>query len=242
MSDQARPRKSMRFRGRSYMAFVLTPEAPIFEWLSDLDAWIATSAGFFVGKPVVLDLSAVALSTSAISHLIGELQIRDIRVMGIEGVEPSELGPELPPFLKGGRSATLSVSEPQEPAKAPEPEAASAPAPAPQEPASLLIESTVRSGQSVVFPHGDVTVLGSVASGAEVIAGGSIHVYGTLRGRAMAGSNGNPSARIFCNKVDAELLAIDGFYRTAEDIESSLRSRPVQAWLKGDVMFIAPLN
>src|SRR5215471_7845236 len=111
MSDQARPRKSMRFRGRSYMAFVLTPEAPLFEWLSDLDAWIATSAGFFVGKPVVLDLSAVALSTSAISHLIGELQIRDIRVMGIEGVEPSELGPELPPFLKGGRSATLSVSE-----------------------------------------------------------------------------------------------------------------------------------
>src|SRR5262249_60733568 len=137
----------------------------------------ATSAGFFWGKPVGLDPSAVALSTSAISHLIGELQIRDIRVMGIEGVEPPELGPELPPFLKGGRSATLSVSEPQEPAKAPEPEAASAPAPAPPEPASLLIESTVRSGQSAVCPPGDVTVHRSVASRAAHTAGRPSHRY-----------------------------------------------------------------
>jgi septum site-determining protein MinC len=94
----------------------------------------------------------------------------------------------------------------------------------------------------VVFPHGDITVLGSVASGAEVIAGGSIHIYGTLRGRAFAGSHGNERARIFCNKVEAELLAISGFYRTADDIEERLRSQPIQAWLKGDVMFIAPLN
>ena len=112
----------------------------------------------------------------------------------------------------------------------------------PQQPASLLLESAVRSGQSVVFPHGDVTVLGSVASGADIIAGGSIHVYGTLRGRAMAGLNGNPRARIFCNKLEAELLAIDGFYRTADEVETSLRSQPIQAWLKDDVVFIAPLN
>jgi septum site-determining protein MinC len=231
----------MRFRGRSYIAFVLTPEAPIFDWLTDLDAWISRSAGFFVGKPVVLDLSAVALSKSAVAHLIGELQTRDIRIMGIEGIDPTELGPELPPVLKGGRAAPMVAPQnAAAPAKTPEPEPA--PSPAHPEPASLLVESTVRSGQSIVFPHGDVTILGSVASGAEVIAGGSIHVYGTLRGRAMAGSNGNPQARIFCNKVEAELLAIDGFYRTADDIESSLRSRPVQAWLKGDVMFIAPLN
>ena len=63
-----------------------------------------------------------------------------------------------------------------------------------------------------------------------------------LRGRAFAGSHGNERARIFCNKVEAELLAISGFYRTADDIEARLRSQPIQAWLKGDVMFIAPLN
>jgi septum site-determining protein MinC len=100
----------------------------------------------------------------------------------------------------------------------------------------------VRSGQSVVFPGGDVTVVGSVASGAEVIAGGSIHVYGALRGRAMAGSTGNARARIFCRRIEAELVAIDGLYRTAEDIDETLRRRPVQAWLEGDVMHITPLD
>jgi septum site-determining protein MinC len=252
MSEPARPKKSMRFRGRSYIAFLLTPEAPIFEWLADLDAWIARSPGFFVGKPVVLDLSAVAVSKAAIAHLIGELQNRDIRIMGVEGIEASELGPELPPLLTGGRaSGAVPPSEPQARDKPPDATGLGADAPgatAPdvppkhEQPASLVLENTVRSGQSVVFPQGDVTVLGSVASGAEIIAGGSIHVYGTLRGRAIAGSTGNPRARIFCNKVEAELLAIDGFYRTADDIEESLRSQPIQAWLKGDVMFIAPLN
>src|SRR6476620_9020344 len=74
-----------------------------------------------------------------------------------------------------------------------------------------FMEEPVRSGQSVIFPHGDVTVVGQVASGAEVVAGGSIHVYGALRGRALAGSMGNPRARIFCRKNEAELLAIDGY-------------------------------
>ncbi len=109
-------------------------------------------------------------------------------------------------------------------------------------PTSLLLDSPVRSGQSVVFTEGDVTVLGSVGSGAEIVAGGSIHVYGTLRGRAMAGVNGNSAARIYCQKIEAELLAIDGFYRTAEDINESLRNRPAQAWLDGEMMRITPLN
>jgi septum site-determining protein MinC len=96
--------------------------------------------------------------------------------------------------------------------------------------------SQVRSGQSVIFPSGDVTVIGSVASGAEVVAGDSIHIYGTLRGRAMAGSTGNARARIFCRKVEAELLAI-GDRRSLQDrrdIDASLRSRPVQVWLEAD--------
>ncbi|MFL5068221.1 MAG: septum site-determining protein MinC [Xanthobacteraceae bacterium] len=246
MSDPVRPRRSMRFRGRSYIAFVLTPEPPIFEWLADLDAWIARSAGFFIGKPVVLDLSAVTLSKAAIAHLLAELQTREIRIMGIEGANPADLGPELPPLLKGGRAAGAveKIEKPEvvDPVEPPARETEQAVAPTALEPGSLLLETSVRSGQSIVFPAGDVTVLGSVASGAEIIAGGSIHVYGTLRGRAMAGSTGNPRARIFCNKVEAELLAIDGYYRTAEDMEPSLRSRPIQAWLQGDVMLIAPLN
>src|SRR5690606_36432069 len=83
---------------------------------------------------------------------------------------------------------------------------------------SSVVTQPVRSGQSLIFPEGDVTIVGSVASGAEVVAGGSIHVYGTLRGRAMAGTMGNATARIFCRKLEAELVAIDGFYKTAEDM------------------------
>ena len=94
---------------------------------------------------------------------------------------------------------------------------------------TLVIDQPVRSGQSVVFERGDITVLGSVASGAEVMAGGSVHIYGTLRGRAIAGLSGNPGARIFCSKLQAELLAIDGVYQTADGMPASCwasRCRP----------------
>ena len=111
-----------------------------------------------------------------------------------------------------------------------------------QEPTSLLIETPIRSGQSIIFPYGDVTVLGAVSSGAEVVAGGSIHVYGALRGRAMAGSMGNARARIFCSKNEAELISIDGYYRTAEEMDASLRNRPAQCWLQDSVLSIAALD
>jgi len=106
---------------------------------------------------------------------------------------------------------------------------------------SLIIREPVRSGQSVIFPEGDVTVIGSVASGAEIIAGGSVHIYGTLRGRAMAGSIGNASARIFCRKLEAELLAIDGIYKMAEDVAPGLRGQPVQLWLDGETIMAEKL-
>jgi septum site-determining protein MinC len=221
-------RQPIRFRGRSYVAFVFSPAAPIVNWLELLDTTLARSPGFFVGKPVVLDLSALDLSTSAIAHLVKSIEARDIRILGIEGVDTERLSPQLPPLVTGGRNLALSQVEPKKPA----------PKPAQT---SLLLEN-VRSGQSIVFPDGDVTVLGSVSSGAEIVAGGSIHVYGTLRGRAMAGVNGNSAARIYCQRIEAELLAIDGYYQTAEELDASLRSRPVQAWLEGEIMRVTPLN
>ena len=224
-------RQLVRMRGRSYVAFVFTPEIPIVGWLAEIDATLARSPGFFVGKPVVLDLSALDLSRAAITHLVNNLEERNIRVLGIEGVESEKLTTSMPPLLTGGRSCVITRTEPAE-----KPEAAKA------KPNSLLLESPVRSGQSIVFTDGDVTVLGSVGSGAEIVAGGSIHVYGTLRGRAMAGVNGNSSARIYCQKIEAELLAIDGYYQTAEEIDPSLRNRPAQAWLQGATMKITPLN
>ena len=108
----------------------------------------------------------------------------------------------------------------------------------PQQPNSLLLDSPVRSGQCIVHPEGDVIVVGSVASGAEVIAGGSIHIYGTLRGRAIAGSR-DARARIFCRKLEAELLSIDGLYMVADDMPAHLRGQQIQVWLDGDSMMMA---
>jgi septum site-determining protein MinC len=230
MDAIARPsRQLLRMQGRSYVAFVFCPVVPIVGWLEEIDATLARSPGFFVGKPVVLDLSAVDLSQSAIAHLVTSLEQRNIRVLGIEGVEATHLTTGMPPLLTGGRHCVLTANEPKKPEAKPKP-------------ASLLLESPVRSGQSVIFTEGDVTVLGSVGSGAEIVAGGSIHIYGALRGRAMAGVNGNSAARIYCQKIEAELLAIDGYYQTAEEIDATLRNRPAQAWLERDIMRITPLN
>jgi len=235
VSSLIRQRQSLTFRVRSYMSFVITPQSPIADWLADLDASLERSRGFFAGHPIALDLSAVQLMPSEIAQLVAKLEERKIRVLGIEGVEVSEGAERLPPILRSGRGSQDLVP--------PEGDAAAdKPVKKKQEPASLLVENPVRSGQSVVYIDGDVTVLGSVGSGAEVIAGGSIHVYGTLRGQAMAGATGNPRARIFCHRFEAELLAIGAYYKTADEIEESLRNGPVQAWLDGKTLRISAIN
>ncbi len=241
MNIAVQPQPAIRFRGRSFLAFALTPEPPIADWLAELDKWTRNSPGFFIGKPVILDLAAVKLSEQAIGHLIGQLAERGVRVMGLEGIDPTEIGPKLPPVLTGGRPGGEEKPGAAAPSAEASPQASAVPAKS-DEPVSLLIDHPIRSGQSVSFPSGDVTILGSVASGAEIAAGGSIHVYGTLRGRAMAGSMGDASARIFCTRNEAELLAIDGYYRTAEEMEANLRSRPVQVRLEGAALNISALD
>jgi len=224
-------RQLLRLRGRSYVAFVFAPAVPIVGWLEEVDATLARSPNFFVGKPIVLDLSAVDLSQSAIAHLIKSIEQRNIRVLGLEGVDLAHVDASMPPLLSGGRPCMLQPAEPKPPKRETKPQET-----------SLLLDSPVRSGQSVIFTEGDVTVLGSVGSGAEIVAGGSIHVYGALRGRAMAGVNGNSTARIYCQKIEAELIAIDGYYQTAEELDASLRSKPAQARLDGKIMRVTPLN
>jgi septum site-determining protein MinC len=223
------------------MAFVLSPQDPVADWIAELDTALGRSKAFFAGHAVGLDLSAVKLDPPAIVQLIAELEARNIRVLGIEGLESAGDLTALPPLLRAGRGAQeFDIPEPSSAATEPAP---TAPPPRKeQKAASLMIETPVRSGQSVVFIEGDVTVLGSVGSGAEIIAGGSIHVYGTLRGQAMAGAAGNRSARIFCHRFEAELLAIGTYYRTADEIGDSLRRGPVQAWLDGSALQISAMN
>lgn len=246
MTETLPSRKAVRLRGRSFLALVLSPELPFRDWLAGLDDLARRSTGFFLGRPIVLDVGGLPVTREQIADLLAELSKRNVRVMGIEGALPSQLGPGMPPEMKGGRNA----ADIEAPDTTNMPPAAKAEAEAvvaarftpPAATASLVIDQPVRSGQSVIFPEGDVTVLGSIASGAEVIAGGSIHVYGALRGRALAGSAGNPGARIFCRKLEAELIAIDGLYKTAEDLDPKTRGQPVHVWLDDTVLKIAVLN
>lgn len=214
------------------MALALVPESPVADWFAQLDAQIEGTPSFFVGRPVVVDFGKLAGQEAEFPGLIQDLQARGIHIVGVEGLDPALSGGEgWPPLLTGGRPAGLIGVAEETP-----------PEPPPHEPPSLLLDQPVRSGQAVVFEKGDVIVVGSVASGAEIVAGGSIHVYGTLRGRAVAGLLEHGQARIFCRKLEAELLAIDGLYRTADDMEPGLRGRAVQARLDGNAMIIVPLD
>jgi septum site-determining protein MinC len=258
--------KSIRFRARSFVAFTLTPEAPLVAWLEGLDHWIGNSPGYFSGRPVLLDLNTLKPGPSDIAALVAELGTRGIRIYAIE-LEGAALGSELPPVLVGAKEATTDGLLPREAraqgfdkAEGRAPEAGpdkdkdkagkagaskageSEPQVAPEASGTLMIKAPIRSGQAIVHPHGDVIVLGSVASGSEIIAAGSIHVYGTLRGRASAGALGNKGARIFCRKNEAELLAVDGWYVTAEEMEGVSRGKPVQAFLDGESLRVSTLS
>jgi septum site-determining protein MinC len=229
---QPRP---IRLKGRSFLALALTPELPFEDWLVRLDDLASRSTGFFMRRPVVLDITGMEIDRSQLHGLVEQLRTRNVRIMGIEGARPSLLDANLPPAMTDGRPTSDIEAPPSEDTKAGAVEAVAPQAPQPPKaPSSLVVTQPVRSGQSLIFTEGDVTIVGSVASGAEVIAGGSIHIYGTLRGRAMAGTMGNASARIFCRKLEAELVAIDGYYKTAEDLGSDLRGKAVQFWLEDD--------
>jgi septum site-determining protein MinC len=136
------------------------------------------------------------------------------------------------------------------PARAPARRAAASPAePAPPKPApaavsepGMLQTAPIRSGQQIYAEQRDLTVLGTVGAGAEVIADGSIHIYGALRGRALAGARDNPQARIFCREFHAELVAIAGHYRVMEDIPAEVRGKPAQVWLEHGTIHIAALG
>ncbi|MGV2864631.1 septum site-determining protein MinC [Achromobacter sp. ESBL13] len=114
---------------------------------------------------------------------------------------------------------------------------------APHSASALVITKPLRSGQRVYARHTDLVVIGMVSQGAEVIADGNVHVYGPLRGKAMAGARGDTSARIFTTHLDAELLAVAGVYRVVEDkLDRTLQNQPALVRLDGDTLRIEALK
>ena len=228
------------FGARSLLAFVLEPQLPLADWLKGIDGWLERSPNFFSTKPIILQMSGVEISLKEYRDLLSQLARRHIRVMAVENTSRSLVGPHLPPVVAGGRVVDPEKLQeiPVEPAAQAEPAAApAAPEPAPPTPTvraeGLFHEGALRSGQRIVHLEGDVTVLGRVASGAEIVAGGSVHVYGAMQGRAFAGVMGPENARIFCREARAEFLCIGEAFVTAEDMDPKMEGKPVEASLDG---------
>ena len=106
---------------------------------------------------------------------------------------------------------------------------------------SLTVDRPVRSGQQIYAANSDMTVLAQTSAGSEIMADGSIHVYGALRGRVLAGAMGNESARIFCQSLQAELIAIAGRYQLLDESDTELKGKPAMIRLVGDKLVIEPL-
>lgn len=210
---------------------------------------VGQAPNFFKDTPVVISLDKLDsdLDNTTLSHLLRICREYGMQPMALRGAESfrrlaQQAGLVL--MLPGRGRDKPTELEPR-PAQA-QPAVAASPAPAEKPPApepasNRVITQPIRSGQQVYARGGDLVVLAPVSPGSELLADGNIHVYGPLRGRALAGVRGNAEARIFCQSLEAELVSIAGHYKVAEDLRRHLWKEAAQISLDGDSLKIAPL-
>ncbi len=207
---------------------------------------VGQAPNFFKDTPVVISLDKLEsdLDPSTLTHLLRICRENGLQPMALRGDERfRRLAQQasLVLMLPGrGREKTVDT-EARAPAPPPAPSPAPERAPASEPMASKVITQPIRSGQQVYARGGDLVVLASVSPGSELLADGNIHVYGPLRGRALAGVRGNTDARIFCQSLEAELVSIAGQYKVAEDLRRHLWKETAQISLDGDSLKITPL-
>lgn len=181
-------------------------------------------------------LAAVELSTPRPAPAVETAAPSDIATP-VPAVPAAALETATAPGADPASGAAAAPAAPAQPAPEESPLPASAPA------SALVITKPLRSGQRVYARHTDLVVIGMVSQGAEVIADGNVHVYGPLRGKAMAGARGDTSARIFTTQLDAELLAVAGVYRVVEaKLDRSLHNQPALVYLDGETLHIEALR
>ena len=226
----------------------------------ELERRVRTAPQLFSRAAVVLDLSHLMSlpDDGTVDALLEAVRSAGMLPVGLaygtSEVEALSIRMGLPLIAKfraayepadGGSIAPPAAPAPA-PASAPEPARRAEPArQEPEQPApglgAQLVDGTVRSGQQVYARDRDLVVTGAVANAAEVIADGSIHIYGAVRGRAMAGAQGDEKARIYISDFRAELVAIAGHYRVFEQIPKDLEGQSVRCWLEGEKLLIAKL-
>ncbi len=195
---------------------------------------ISKAPSFFQHAPIVIDLQAVRKNKLDLADIVSLLRTYGLIPVAVRGGSP--LQDKIAFSLNLGRLAEkkndrqpINLLEPKKPAKPP------------ISSTTKIITQPVRSGQQVAALNGDLIVLSSVSQGAEILAHRHIHIYGPLRGRALAGINGDNEARIFCQDLKAELLSIAGHYKVNEDIPAGLMDKPVQVYLDEESLKILPL-
>lgn len=198
----------------------------------DLATKVGEAPQFFDSAPIVIDVEALQgkLSSVDLALLVGFLRSHHLVPVGIRGGDA-----ELNEIASAMELAVLSQGAPIRQASTPrvvrEPESS-----------SRLVVQPVRSGQRVYASNSDLIVLGPVSPGAEVFADGNVHVYGVLRGRALAGVKGDQHARIFCQSLEAELVSVAGTYRVSEDINANFHGTAAQVYLDSDQLVIGSLS
>ncbi|MGD0490533.1 MAG: septum site-determining protein MinC [Steroidobacteraceae bacterium] len=228
--------------------------------LDELTGRIATAPHFFRRTGICLDLSALENTpgVAEVRTVIDAIRRAGMLAIGLAGdsAEIDTVSNALNlPILSGFRAARSPISAAQPTPAAPAPAAPAAtlapavPAPAAEaaalaEPAesslaTLIQHQTVRSGQRIYARNRDLVVTAGIGAGAEVMADGCVHIYGSLRGRALAGARGQLTARVFCQEFYAELVSIAGVFRVFETIPADLAGKPVQAWLAGEDLHFA---
>lgn len=212
--------------------------------LNELAGRVAAAPHFFRRIAVCLDLSALE-KTPEVAEI--HAVIEAVRRVGMLSVGLAGDVVELETVASALNLPILSsFRTPTRPAPVLEPEQAAPttpePAPADSNVSTLIHNQPVRSGQRIYARNRDLIVNAGVAAGAEVMADGCLHIYGPLRGRAMAGARGDPAARMFCQEFDAELVSIAGVFRVFETIPAELAGMPVQAWLAGEDLHFAPIG
>lgn len=210
----------------------------------ELTARVAESPAFFSNNPLVLGFEQLKaeghFDLKSLVSLCRELGFIPAAIKGgssdLESVALS-LGLATLPKGKAKGATTLEIDKAPAPSKKTNRPAEVAP---PSLVPPQVIDTPVRSGQQI-YTKGDLIILSSVSAGAEVLADGNIHIYGALRGRALAGVQGDESARIFCQSQEAELIAVAGQYVVDEDLRAQHWKSPIQALCANGKLVIAPL-
>ena len=194
---------------------------------------------FFKNSPLVLDVQALnkqgyAIDITALAELIRKAGLLPIGIRGGNAQQNKQALELLMPVYSihsGGVTEETQKQKTITPAPEPNTELDA------DVSATTLITQPIRSGQRI-YAKGDLVITAQVSAGAEIMAEGNIHVYNTLRGRALAGVQGNSDARIFCFDLQAELISIAGNYKVSEDLNESVRNKPVQIYLQDQALII----